>query len=127
MSIFDDDDDDDDDVGTDARDGDDADIDEVIDDDDKDGDDCDVDDDEVVDDVCNFLTKILTIALPCNLGIFMQLLVDSLLVKDPPVKDDDDDDEYKDEVGDDSTDNKDNDLDMGEVDEDDLGLKGTSR
>jgi len=56
MSIFDDDDDDDDDdVGIDAR----------------DGDDCDVDDDEVVDDVCNLLTKILTIALPCNLGIFM--------------------------------------------------------
>jgi len=58
MPIFDDDDIDevdDDDVGIDAR----------------DGDDCDVDDDEVVDDVCNLLTKILTIALPCNLGIFM--------------------------------------------------------
>jgi len=54
--------------------------------------------------------------------------VDSLLVKDPPLKDDDDD-EDKDEVGDDSTVNKDNDRDKGEVDDgdDDLGLKGTSR
>jgi hypothetical protein len=48
--------------------------------------------------------------------------VDSLLVKDPPDKDDDEKEE--DEVGDDSIVNKDNDC---EFDEDDLGLKGTSR